>query len=128
MGLYFAFGLSSLVFQVFMLTHLHLKSMSVYYEDIHYVDSTLGHRASLSLTPMTPCRTQLAKAVLLVLGSVAAARRLHANLLACVVRLPMSFFDSQPSGRLLYRFTKDTGVEYAHIVCIYALKFSTDCI
>ena len=31
------------------------------------------------------------------------------RLLACVVRLPMSFFDSQPTGRLLNRFTKDTG-------------------
>lgn len=31
------------------------------------------------------------------------------RLLACVVRLPMSFFDSQPTGRLINRFTKDTG-------------------
>lgn len=29
-------------------------------------------------------------------------------LLSKVVRLPQSFFDSQPTGRLLNRFTKDT--------------------
>lgn len=32
----------------------------------------------------------------------------RSELLAKVVRLPMSFFDSQPTGRLLNRFTKDT--------------------
>ncbi|DBA69271.1 TPA: hypothetical protein ACH3X2_14313 [Trebouxia sp. C0005] len=48
------------------------------------------------------------RALLLVLGSFNASRRLHANLLAKVMRLPMAFFDSQPTGRLLNRFTKDT--------------------
>ncbi|GAB4815546.1 hypothetical protein N2152v2_002592 [Parachlorella kessleri] len=48
------------------------------------------------------------RAVLLVVGTVNAARELHSNLLAKVVRLPQSFFDSQPTGRLLNRFTKDT--------------------
>jgi ABC-type multidrug transport system fused ATPase/permease subunit len=33
---------------------------------------------------------------------------LQASLLSTVLRLPMSFFDSQPTGRLLNRFTKDT--------------------
>ncbi|KAI3434886.1 hypothetical protein D9Q98_002940 [Chlorella vulgaris] len=51
---------------------------------------------------------QVVKAVMLVLGAVNAARVLQQRLLACVVRLPMSFFDSQPTGRLLNRFTKDT--------------------
>jgi ABC-type multidrug transport system fused ATPase/permease subunit len=36
---------------------------------------------------------------LLVVGTVAAARRLHEQLLDKVLRLPMSFFDSQPTGR-----------------------------
>ncbi|KAK9839590.1 hypothetical protein WJX84_006235 [Apatococcus fuscideae] len=44
----------------------------------------------------------------LVMGGLRASRKLHANLLERVMRLPMSFFDSQPSGRLLNRFTKDT--------------------
>ncbi|KAH7620070.1 putative ABC transporter C family member 10 [Nannochloris sp. 'desiccata'] len=51
---------------------------------------------------------QVSRAVILVLGSISAARRLQASLLSTVLRLPMSFFDSQPTGRLLNRFTKDT--------------------
>ena len=52
---------------------------------------------------------QVAKAVTLVVGGVRAARLLQERLLACVVRLPMGFFDSQPTGRLLNRMTKDVG-------------------
>lgn len=51
---------------------------------------------------------QVAKAIILVLGSMVAAKRLHASLLSTILRLPMSFFDSQPNGRLLNRFTRDT--------------------
>ena len=51
---------------------------------------------------------QVSRAVALVLGSITAARHLQASLLETVLRLPMSFFDSQPTGRLLNRFTKDT--------------------
>ncbi|KAK9867452.1 hypothetical protein WJX84_001002 [Apatococcus fuscideae] len=44
----------------------------------------------------------------LIMGGLNASRKLHSRLLERVMRLPMSFFDSQPSGRLLNRFTKDT--------------------
>ncbi|KAK9813623.1 hypothetical protein WJX73_000516 [Symbiochloris irregularis] len=47
-------------------------------------------------------------AFIMALGSVRAAKRLHQNLLRGLLRLPMSFFDSQPTGRLMNRFTKDT--------------------
>lgn len=50
----------------------------------------------------------LTRSALLILGSISASRKLHRQLLAKVVHLPMSFFDSQPTGRLLNRFTKDT--------------------
>ncbi|KAF8057290.1 Abcc2 [Scenedesmus sp. PABB004] len=50
----------------------------------------------------------LARSALLVVGSVAASRTLHGRLLAKMLRLPMSFYDSQPTGRLINRFTKDT--------------------
>jgi ABC-type multidrug transport system fused ATPase/permease subunit len=40
----------------------------------------------------------LARSALLVFGSIAASRRLHRQLLHKLLRLPMSFFDAQPSG------------------------------
>jgi len=41
-------------------------------------------------------------------GSFAASKAMHSSLLNKVSSLPMSFFDSQPSGRLINRFTRDT--------------------
>ena len=43
-----------------------------------------------------------------VWGSYRASKKMHARLLSHVLLLPMAFFDSQPLGRLLNRFTKDT--------------------
>jgi ABC-type multidrug transport system fused ATPase/permease subunit len=40
----------------------------------------------------------LLRSALLVVGSIAASRRLHRQLLHKLLRLPMSFFDAQPSG------------------------------
>ena len=50
---------------------------------------------------------QIARQVGLVLGALVAAGNLHRSLLDTVLALPMSFFDTQPTGRLLNRFTKD---------------------
>lgn len=38
---------------------------------------------------------------------IAAAAKLHQHLLNNVLRLPMSFFDVNPTGRILSRFSKD---------------------
>lgn len=51
--------------------------------------------------------TQVIRSLALTQGSISAGRTLQNRLLRHVVRLPMSFFDSQPTGRLLNRFTKD---------------------
>jgi hypothetical protein len=40
----------------------------------------------------------LARSALLVNASIAASRKLHRELLSKLVRLPMSFFDTQPTG------------------------------
>ena len=48
--------------------------------------------------------------VIAVWGSYWASGTMHARLLGHVLLLPMSFFDSQPLGRLLNRFAKDTEV------------------
>lgn len=41
------------------------------------------------------------------IGCLRAARDLHNKLLGNVLRLPMSFFDTTPLGRILNRFSKD---------------------
>lgn len=50
---------------------------------------------------------QIIRSIVVVLGSLTAAKSLQFSLLSTVLRLPMSFFDSQPTGRLLNRFTRD---------------------
>jgi hypothetical protein len=40
--------------------------------------------------------------------SVTAAESLHAGMLRCLLRAPMSFFHINPSGRIINRLTKDT--------------------
>ena len=62
----------------------------------------------------------VARNIIAVWGSYRASRTMHARLLGHVLLLPMAFFDSQPLGRLLNRFTKDTeavDVELLHLVC-----------
>ncbi|CAI5991998.1 unnamed protein product [Closterium sp. NIES-64] len=44
----------------------------------------------------------------LVFSSQRAAQRLHDAMLAAILRAPMSFFHTNPVGRLINRFTKDT--------------------
>ncbi|RWS29225.1 ATP-binding cassette sub-family C member 9-like protein, partial [Leptotrombidium deliense] len=44
------------------------------------------------------------------LSSIRAVRKLHKNMLDCVVRAPTTFFDSTPIGRILNRFSSDMTV------------------
>ena len=41
------------------------------------------------------------------LSMLRASSVLHTSLLAAVLRLPMAYFDTTPTGRLLNRFSKD---------------------
>ncbi|XP_038064145.1 multidrug resistance-associated protein 1-like [Patiria miniata] len=50
----------------------------------------------------------LLAAMLLAMGVLKASRSLYLRLLTNVLRSPMSFFDTTPTGRILNRFSKDT--------------------
>lgn len=45
--------------------------------------------------------------ILMAITSVHASRIVHSNMLAHVLRSPMSFFDTTPMGRILNRFSQD---------------------
>ncbi|CAK9207810.1 unnamed protein product [Sphagnum jensenii] len=51
----------------------------------------------------------LGNSLWLVFSSLAAAQRLHNGMLEAMLRAPMSFFHSNPIGRIINRFAKDTG-------------------
>lgn len=48
--------------------------------------------------------------LLLAQGTIQASKGLFKKMLECVLRNPMSFFDSTPSGRILNRLGKDVDV------------------
>uniref|UniRef100_A0A673LQ85 Canalicular multispecific organic anion transporter 1-like n=1 Tax=Sinocyclocheilus rhinocerous TaxID=307959 RepID=A0A673LQ85_9TELE len=45
--------------------------------------------------------------ILLADGSISASRSLHTSLLSNILKVPMVFFDTTPSGRIVNRFAKD---------------------
>ncbi len=49
-------------------------------------------------------------ALALYLATLRGSRRLHDNVLINVLKLPMSYFDTTPQGRILNRFSKDIDV------------------
>lgn len=46
----------------------------------------------------------------LAYGSMRAANHLHNQMLDCILRSPMSFFDTTPIGRIINRFSKDVNI------------------
>lgn len=49
-------------------------------------------------------------AFLTAYSSIRASRNLHNNMLQCILRLPLSFFDTTPIGRIINRFSRDIEV------------------
>ncbi|XP_057833257.2 ABC transporter C family member 2 [Cryptomeria japonica] len=58
----------------------------------------------------------------LILSSLYAARRLHDGMLTSILRAPMSFFHTNPIGRIINRFAKDLG-DIDRNVAIYSNMF-----
>ncbi|KAG2423828.1 hypothetical protein HXX76_014988 [Chlamydomonas incerta] len=52
----------------------------------------------------------VARTILLFEAAVTAANRLHDTMLSRVLRAPLSFFHTNPAGRIINRFSKDQGL------------------
>lgn len=85
---------------------------SVYYLSVYYTFGGLSMFFSFLGT------------LALLFGSISASRKLYTQLILKVARLPMSFFDSQPAGRLLNRFTRDTESMDSEVAATLAMALS----
>uniref|UniRef100_A0A8C2I0H9 Uncharacterized protein n=1 Tax=Cyprinus carpio TaxID=7962 RepID=A0A8C2I0H9_CYPCA len=57
--------------------------------------------------------------ILLADGSISASRTLHTNLLSNILKVPMVFFDTTPSGRIVNRFAKMIPMSFrSWILCL----------
>ncbi|GMH36556.1 hypothetical protein BSKO_04424 [Bryopsis sp. KO-2023] len=70
-------------------------------------DTAYYLRIYFALGAVSICFTVITS-VLIVIGSMNSSKKLVYDLLKRTLRLPMSFYDTQPSGRLINRFSKDT--------------------
>lgn len=62
----------------------------------------------ISLTLVTVAAIFLFLGIVMVAhGTLKAANTLHSGLLKSLLHLPMSFFDTNPSGRIMNRFSKE---------------------
>lgn len=79
------------------------------------VDNVLPHKRDMYLGvygAMGILQTlfQFVTAIAMAIGCLNAARDIHDNLLQQTLRLPMSFFDTTPLGRIVNRFAKDMDI------------------
>ena len=92
-------------------TRLRLLSPSLASETAAAMpESTRFYLAGLVVIAAANSAFALARAFSYALACLAACRRLHDQALLAVLAAPLSFFSSQPAGRLLNRFSADVTV------------------
>uniref|UniRef100_A0A7N0T3Q1 ABC-type xenobiotic transporter n=1 Tax=Kalanchoe fedtschenkoi TaxID=63787 RepID=A0A7N0T3Q1_KALFE len=72
-------------------------------------DKTLYYNLIYALLSFGQVMVTLMNSYWLIISSLYAARRLHDAMLSSILRAPMVFFHTNPSGRIINRFAKDLG-------------------
>ena len=72
-----------------------------------FLHSNLFYLGIYTLIGVANAAASLARGLLTAVAGINSARSLHDELLTNLLRVPMSFFDTTPVGRILNRFSKD---------------------
>ncbi|KAI8345227.1 ABC transporter type 1, transmembrane domain-containing protein [Mortierella sp. GBAus27b] len=86
-------------------TNVWLQHWSSVAETDHSIGKFLGVYAVLVFASMSMSVT--VTYIAMVLAAIRASTRLHEGLISKMLRLPMSFFDTTPLGRIVNRFSSD---------------------
>lgn len=76
-------------------------TMTLYWHDVAW------YKPNALCTPLILGIFVFITALMRLLGGVKATKILHSALLGNIVKSPMNFFDTTPSGRIVNRFSKD---------------------
>ena len=83
---------------------MHSKVLLLYFDIEIYRGEYLGVYAAFGIGQII---LTFFASYFVAMGCIFAATLIHKRLLVNILRLPMSFFDTTPSGRILNRFSKD---------------------
>lgn len=82
--------------------------MNIYINDVHFSNHTIILN-SLLIFKFVQVLVTLTNSFWLIASSLNAAKRLHDSMLYAILRAPMVFFHTNPTGRIINRFSRDVG-------------------
>ncbi|KAL6423795.1 hypothetical protein ACFW04_010336 [Cataglyphis niger] len=88
---------------IIILNNAKIMDMDFYFLDTNTALWIYGGFLTISVV-MTTCRNLIFYKI-----CMNASKNLHNFMFSCLLKAPMSFFDNNPSGRILNRFSKDIG-------------------
>lgn len=91
-------------------TRAFMDNWLAWWSDDYFDKDYVFYLGLWAIFGLVNCIAVFSRSLMFCLSFKNAAARLHQNMLNNVMRLPMHFFDTTPSGRIINRFSKDTEV------------------